>query len=140
MLQFSSKINKDDCRYLKRNVDQTLRFKRCNVRVSKKSRNPLFSLILPSFLYGKPFARRWTCQSSGLGIVRFVQTDFPTSCRTLYSGTMRWRYSWGGDALWVSRMFIFENQWISLMKQFNLLRKIGRGCQRSLNKRAFKKF
>lgn len=69
---------------------------------------PLSSLILSFSLYGKPSARRWTRESSGFGIVCFVQTDFPTSRCTVRGGTMRWRHSWGGDALWVS--FVFENQ------------------------------
>lgn len=61
--------------------------------------------MLPSSLYGNPFARRWTRESSGLRVVRFVQTDLSTSRGALYSGAMRRRHSWGGDALWVSCMF-----------------------------------
>lgn len=81
-------------------------------------------LILSSSLYGKPFARRWTRESGGLGLVRFVQTDFPTSRGAVRRGTMRWRHSWGGDALWVS--FVFENQRTSLEHSSVRLRQIGR--------------
>lgn len=95
---------------LKKKKKKNTLIKRYSIRVSKKSRNPClppFDSLL--FFIRKTFFRRWTCKSSSLGILRFVQTDFPTSRSALYSGTMRWRYSWGGDALWVSCMFIFEN-------------------------------
>jgi len=95
---------------------------------------------LPPSLYGKPLARRWTCESSGLGILRFVQTDFPTSRGTLHSGTMRWRYSRGGDAIRVSSYFFFfffffrtNGSCYGIVQ--SMLRKIGRGCQRWSNKR-----
>lgn len=74
-----------------------------------RSCDPLSSLHLSRlfdstlfFNTGKPFARRWTRESGGLGVVRFVQTDLSVARGALHSGTMRRRHSWGGDALRVS--------------------------------------